>query len=100
MTDSSNHRPYFLWDYDLTEDDVRRILAGDNETEKIWMLSRILTSARLEDVWRFVKANEVAQMFPKLRLRPGVREAWQYALRVWGYDIPTEEYPRPVLMPN
>lgn len=34
-------RPYFLWDYDLSEDDVRRILTGDNETEKIWMLSRL-----------------------------------------------------------
>ncbi len=76
-------RPYFLWDYDLTEEDVRRILSGDNETEKIWMLSRILESARYEDVWRFTTLGEVKETFWKLRLKKPIREAWQYALSVW-----------------
>lgn len=87
----TKNRPYFLWDYDLSEDDVRRILAGDNDVEKIWMLSRILTSARLEDAWRFTTASQVASMFPKLRLRPGVREAWERALTVWGYHVPAAQ---------
>ncbi|MBI3577399.1 hypothetical protein HY086_05165 [Candidatus Gottesmanbacteria bacterium] len=99
-TTSTTKRPYFLWDYDLSEEDVRRILAGDNETEKIWMLSRILTSARLDDVWRFTKASEVAEIFPKLKLRPEIRDAWQHALTIWGYDISPEIDPRPVFAPN
>lgn len=32
---SDAKRPYFLWDYDLTEDDVRRILRGGTEVDKI-----------------------------------------------------------------
>lgn len=82
-------RPYFLWDYDLSEDDVRRILAGDNETEKIWMLSRILESARFEDVWKFTKLKDVRVMLPKLKLKKPIREAWEYAFSVW--DKPTYE---------
>lgn len=81
---SSTKRPYFLWDYDLTEDDVRRILAGDNETEKIWMMSRILESATFEDVWRYVTLQDVKEMFPKLKLKPPIHRTWEYALHTWG----------------
>lgn len=77
-------RPYFLWDYDLSEDDVRRILRGDNETEKIWMMSRILESAAFDDVWNYVTLKEVREMFPKLRLKKPVRNAWNHALSVWS----------------
>ncbi|OGM31343.1 hypothetical protein A2630_05010 [Candidatus Woesebacteria bacterium RIFCSPHIGHO2_01_FULL_44_10] len=80
---SKNQRLYFLWDYDLTEKEVGEILHGSNETEKIWILSRILESAKLEDVWKYTTYQEVKEMFPKLRLKPPVREAWENALRVW-----------------
>lgn len=86
---SSNvSRPYFLWDYDLTEADVRRIVSSDNETEKRWLMSRLLANARPEDVWRFTSVHEVARLLPMLKLRPGVREAWEHALAVWGYHVP------------
>lgn len=81
-----NTRPYFLWDYDLSDADVRRILAGDNETEKIWILSRILESARFEDVWHYVSLAQVQEWFPKLKLKKPIREAWAHALSVWGGD--------------
>lgn len=84
---SDTKRPYFLWDYDLTEEDVRRILRGKNQTEKIWMMSRILASARYEDVWKYVKLRDVVTMFPKLRMRPEVTQAWVTALTAWGYHI-------------
>lgn len=83
MSDISQKRPYFLWDYDLTEEDVRRILAGDNETEKIWMMSRILESATYEDVWRYITYVQIRQFFPKLQLKPPIRHVWEYAFRVW-----------------
>ena len=81
------NRLYFLWDYDLTEDDVRRILRGDNEVEKIWLMSRILTSARYEDVWKYMTLNELIEWFPKLRMRAEIKEAWIRALTVWGYHV-------------
>lgn len=76
-------RPYFLWDYDLSEEDVRRILRGDNETEKIWMMSRIVGHATYEDVWKYITYGEFKQWFSKLQLRPQIRRVWEYALSVW-----------------
>lgn len=77
-------RPYFLWDYDLTDKDVRRILRGPNETEKIWIMSRILESASFKDVWTYTNLNEVTSLFPKLKLKKPIRDAWQNALYVWN----------------
>lgn len=88
MDTRNSSRPYFLWDYDLTEADVRRIVSSDNETEKRWLMSRLLTHARPEDVWRFTSVRDVARCLAKLKLRPGVREAWEHALTVWGYHVP------------
>lgn len=79
----NKNRPYFLWDYDLTDSDVHRILHGKNETEKIWMMSRILESAKLEDVWKYVSLSEIVEMFHKLRLKPPIYQAWDYALKIW-----------------
>jgi hypothetical protein len=77
-------RPYFLWDYELTEADVRRILKTGTETDKIWLMSRILESATLEDVWKYTSLQEVKYMFPKLKLKKPIRKAWNYALSVWS----------------
>ena len=76
--------PYFLWDYDLTDTQVREILHGTNETEKIWMMSRILESAAFGDVWNYVTLPEVREMFPKLKLKAPVQKAWDYALTIWS----------------
>lgn len=77
-------RPYFIWDYDLTDKDITKILRGDNEMEKIWVFSRILESARFDDIWKYVSLRQVKEIFPKLRLKPPVKEAWQRALYVWN----------------
>lgn len=77
-------RPYFLWDYDLTEDDVRRILARGSDVEKRWLTGRILEAARFDDVWKYLKLRQVAAVFPQLKLRQPIKKAWQRALRVWG----------------
>ena len=76
-------KPYFLWDYDLTEDDIRRILSGKNQTDKVWIASRILESARFEDVWKYLSLSEVRHMFPLLKLKEPIRRAWELALSVW-----------------
>ena len=87
MTDKQKKRPYFLWDYDLTEADVRRILRGKNEVERRWMLGRILTNAHFDDIWTYVTVGEVAEELPSLRMRPEVKQAWENALEVWGYEV-------------
>lgn len=77
------NRPYFLWDYDLTEDDILRILSGENQTDKVWLVSRILESARFEDVWKYVSLSEVRRMLPILKLKKPIRRAWELASSVW-----------------
>lgn len=83
MSKTKSKRPYWLWDYDLTEADVRRILRGKNEVERRWLMARILESAKYEDVWKYLKYSEVRADLPKLKLKPRIREAWESAYRVW-----------------
>ena len=83
MDSQSSSRPYFIWDYDLTDKQIGDILNGSNETEKIWILGRILESAKLEDVWRYTSYRQVREMFPKLKLKEPMRKAWEHALQVW-----------------
>ena len=79
------NRPYFLWDYDLTEKDVRRLLKNGNETTRLWLTTRILEGARFDDVWKYLKIKELVEVFHRLKLREPVGRAWQRALKVWGY---------------
>ena len=81
MADSD--RPYFLWDYDLTEDRVREILRGSNDFDRRWLLARILTNASYPDVWKYTNLKQVTSEFPHLKLRPFIKSAWQNAFRAW-----------------
>ncbi|MDP1722153.1 MAG: hypothetical protein Q8L37_03010 [Candidatus Gottesmanbacteria bacterium] len=82
MTDKAK-RPYFLWDYDLTDQQVREILRGDNETEKIWMMSRIIESARYQDVWNYMTYDELKSSFHELKLKAPIRRVWEHAFSIW-----------------
>lgn len=83
----NKNRPYFLWDYNLNEDDVRRILARGSDVEKRWLTGRILTNARFTDIWKYLKPAQVATQFSNLRLRPELKKIWQRAFRIWGYAV-------------
>lgn len=83
MKSNLSKRPYWLWDYDLTESQVREILGGKNETEKIWLMSRILESARYDDIWSYFSLTKLKESFSKLHLKPPIRRAWEQALYVW-----------------
>lgn len=78
---------YFLWDYDIDEKQIRAILRGTNEMEKEWLIARLLTHAKFEDVWKYLNTKDIIKAFPKLRLPPRVKQAWQHALTVWGYHV-------------
>lgn len=82
----ATQRPYFLWDYDLSEADVHTILHGGETHEKTWLVSRILESAAYEDVWKYLTLTELRTIFPSLQLKPQVRAAWEFALQVWDAE--------------
>lgn len=90
---SQTTRPYFIWDYDLPEADLHQILRGEAEQAKIWVVIRLLESARYEDIWKYITLAELLAIFPRLQLKPLVRAVWEYALNVWGKQ--TNENPLP-----
>ena len=79
--------PYFLWDYNLTEDQIHAILRNNNEIEKLWLTARIMTHAKFEDIWKYLTVSDILKVFPKLRLAPKAKRDWQRSLNVWGYNV-------------
>ncbi len=86
----ANQRPYFIWNADLTEADVRRILAGDDEFARARMIGHIVRNARFEDVWKYVTLKDIVENWHIVRgflWPPSLREIWAWALHTWGYDV-------------
>ncbi|MBI5302085.1 MAG: hypothetical protein HY868_08115 [Chloroflexi bacterium] len=94
QTTSGKQRPYFIWDYDLSEEDVRAILRGDNEYEKVQMMVRTMESARWEDIWNYLTLKQIRaywhEILPKLRRE--LRLTWEFAIEVWSKDTPTDAF--------
>ena len=84
--------PYFVWDYELSDSDIRAILRGNDEEQKAWLVARLLEPARYEDIWQYISLAELRAIFPKLQLKPQVRAVWEFALLVWADEpLPWDE---------
>jgi hypothetical protein len=80
-------RPYFLWDEDVSIDELRAKLVGANDSERRRLLGKMLREARDIDVWRFTTPAEVARELPKLGRRLGRRRAfWEFLINGWRED--------------
>ncbi len=84
--EKGEERPYLLWDYALSEEQVHAIMSGDNEVEKAWLITRILEYARWDDIWHYLTVNDVRENFSRLRMKPYQRDLWAFALEVWSQD--------------
>jgi hypothetical protein len=81
---SARRRPRFLWDYELGEEEVRGILAEPSLSDtKRWLLERLLSEARFDEVFDFTDLATLTEAFPHLRLSEDVRNRWGYALQRW-----------------
>ncbi len=79
-------RPYFLWDEDVTSDELRAALAAGGEVADR-LLGKMLREARDLDVWVFVTPAEVAAALPLLQRRIGRRYAfWRFLIDGWRSD--------------
>jgi hypothetical protein len=82
-----NLRPYFLWDEDISIDELRARLHGPDEWERNRLLGKMLREARDLDVWSFVTPDEVARALPDVALRLGRRLAfWKFLIDGWRQD--------------
>jgi hypothetical protein len=81
---STRNRPYFFWDYDLSETDVKRIVRQGDPAERAWVITRILEYAKWEDIWRYLTVADIRRSFEQLSFRRAQdRELWAYALDRW-----------------
>ena len=80
-------RPYFLWDEDVSSDELRTILAGPDSHRRDQLMGKILREARDIDVWTFVSPKEVARVLPLLGRRLGSRRRfWEFLIQGWRSD--------------
>lgn len=77
-------RPYFLWDYNLTEGEVLEILSQPSLAKKKWLIARILEHCFFRDVWRYLTLDEIREALPSLRMSPRKKERWRYAIELWN----------------
>jgi hypothetical protein len=79
-----SRKPRFLWDYDLSETEVREILAHKELSPlKQWLIERILTEGRFEEICEYLDLATIQQSFDQLRLPPHIKARWEYALKRW-----------------
>ena len=82
--DATDHRPYFLWDEDLSISEFADRLHGADEADRLRLMAKLLREARDTDVWRFVTPQEVAARLPALAHRLGRRRGfWEFLIAGW-----------------
>lgn len=81
-------RPYFLWDEDVSIDELHAALAGGTSPEeRLRLLGKLLREARDTDVWTFVTPEDVARALPDLGRRLGRRRRfWDFLIEGWRQD--------------
>jgi hypothetical protein len=80
-------RPYFLWDEDVSIEELVHVLAGPDGPDRDRLLGKMLREARDIDVWHFVRPAEVARVLGRLRRRIGRRHAfWTFLIEGWRAD--------------
>jgi len=80
-------RPYFLWDEDVSIDELRESLSGPESPRRDQLMGKMLREARDLDVWCFVRPADVARSLDRLRRRIGRRYAfWTFLIEGWRAD--------------
>ena len=76
--------PYFLWDRDLSTEELRAILDDPAHPKRLQLLALLLREARPTDVWNYVSPTTVWALWPKLEPRLGRRRAlWTWVFESW-----------------
>lgn len=79
-----SQNPRFLWDYDLTADEVDEILAQRGLSQrKKWLIERILREARFDEIFQYLTLDDIRLAWPNLRLPQPLKKRWEYALDRW-----------------
>jgi hypothetical protein len=78
-------RPWFLWDYELTEAQVRELLTHAPFEQRKWLLGRMLERLGPQEIVRYVSLESLQQALPLLRLDEKIKRHWEEAIAVWTH---------------
>jgi hypothetical protein len=84
QTREGGRRPWFLWDYDLTEAQVRELLTHAPFAQRKWLLGRMLERLKPEEIVRYVSLEELREALPHLRLDEKIKRHWEEAIALWA----------------
>lgn len=77
-------RPYFLWDSDMTLDELRRQLASSDPEVKAYYIGKIMRQAKPDDVFEFVDARTIRSLWSLVVPHLGTRrEMWEWLFEGW-----------------
>ena len=80
-------RPYFLWDVDVTEAELRARLRHPDPAIRAQWQGCLLREARFDEVWSYLTLDEVLRDWPLIQRHLGRRrDFWVWLLDGWRKD--------------
>jgi hypothetical protein len=77
-------RPYFLWDEDLTAEELRARLVDPDSEVRAYFLGKLMRQAKPDDVFAFVSLRDLIAQFPAVARYLGrSREFWSWLIERW-----------------
>ena len=78
LVDAEGH-PYFLWDTEMTLDEFRAGLRSPDPDVRAYLIGKLMRQAKPDDVFTFVSAREIRELWPRLERYLGkTREFWTW----------------------
>jgi hypothetical protein len=78
-------RPYFLWDDDMTSDELRARLVDPDPEVRAYFLGKLMRQAKPDDVFVFVSLSAIVAQFAAVARYLGEsREFWTWLIERWG----------------
>lgn len=80
-------RPYFLWDVDVSEDELRGLLRQEDPDARAQWQACVMREARFGEVWSYLTLAEILANWLYIRRHLGRRRAlWEFLLEGWRSD--------------
>jgi hypothetical protein len=87
MGQGAGDRPYFLWDVDVTDAELRARLRHPDPAIRAQWEGCLLREARVDEVWSYVTLEAVLRDWPLIERHLGRRrEFWRWLLEGWRKD--------------
>lgn len=87
MTTDARERPWFIWDADISDEELRARLRHPDPRIRAQWQGCVLREGRVDEVWGYVSLDEVLRDWEHIRAHLGRRRAfWEWLLDAWRRD--------------